>query len=171
MERSAVRNPGTRQVMSAIRFPNLEPSSRTYRPGSFPIEEFQGQNGAVTAVKFANRKKDSELTMTFQNITDEEAFSIWSNHQEVMDGLDSNGDWNYIEFEKADAGAMAGIKTPTNACCDGRVQSQPPLPLRRRTPIRQHFPRPLHRNHQTAWLLRRPSKLGLLRSIHGVLQR
>ena len=96
--------------MSAIRFPNLEPSARAYRPGSFPIEEFQGQNGAVTAVLFANRKKDSELTMTFQNITDEEAFSIWSNHQEVMGGLDSNGDWNYIEFDKADTGAMAGIK-------------------------------------------------------------
>jgi hypothetical protein len=82
--------------MAAVRFPNIAPSSRSYNPGSFPIEQFQGQNGAVTAVKFGNRKADSELTMTFQNITDAEAFEIWENHQEVMGGLDSNGDWNYI---------------------------------------------------------------------------
>jgi hypothetical protein len=82
--------------MAAIAFPKIAPSARSYNPGSYPIEEFQGQNGAVTAVKFANRKKDSELTMTFQNITDADAFLIWKNHQDVMGGLDSNGDWNYI---------------------------------------------------------------------------
>jgi len=108
--------------MAAIRFPDLEPSARSYNPGSFPIEEFQGQNGAVTAVIFANRKKDSELTMTFQNITDEEGFAIWSNHQTVMGGLDDKGDWNYIEFEKADAGAMAGIKHEPMRAVTGEFQ-------------------------------------------------
>ena len=48
--------------------------------------------------------------MTFQNITDAEAFTIFTNYQEVMGDLDSNGDWNYVEFEKANTGAMAGIK-------------------------------------------------------------
>lgn len=97
--------------MAAISFPDLEPSARSYLPGSFPTEQFEGQNGAVTAVRFGNRKKDSQLTLTFQNITDAEAFEIWENHQQVNGGLDSEGDWNYIEFEKADAGAMAGIKS------------------------------------------------------------
>ena len=83
--------------MTAISFPSIAPSSRSYSPGSFPIEEFEGQNGAVTAVIFANRKKDSELVMTFQNITDADAFKIWENHQQVMGGLDENGDWNYLE--------------------------------------------------------------------------
>ena len=82
--------------MAKVDFPRLCPSSRSYSPGSFPIEEFQGQNGAVTAVKFGNRLKDSELTMTFNNISDSDGFLIWKNYADVMGGLDSNGDWNYI---------------------------------------------------------------------------
>lgn len=96
--------------MAAVNFPDLEPSARSYKPGSFPIEQFQGQNGAVTAVKFGNRKADSELTLTFQNITDAQGYEIFENHETVMGGLDSNGDWNYIELPDTDTGAMAGIK-------------------------------------------------------------
>ena len=99
--------------MAAKAFPNLTPSARAYKPGFYPIEEFQGQNGAVTAVKFGNRKADSELTLTFQNITDAEAFLIWTNHQEVNGGLDDHGEWNYIEFPASDTGAMAGIQDPS----------------------------------------------------------
>lgn len=96
--------------MTAKTFPDLKPSARSFKPGSYPIEEFQGQNGAVTAVIFGNRKADSELTMTFQNITDEEAFDIFENHQEVNGGLDDDGEWNYIQFPNTDTGAMAGIQ-------------------------------------------------------------
>ena len=95
--------------MAAVSFPTLTPSARSYKPGSFPIEQFQGQNGAVTAVKFGNRRADSELTMTFQNITDAQGAEILANYDSVMNGLDSNGDWNYIQFPSADSGAMAGI--------------------------------------------------------------
>jgi hypothetical protein len=108
--------------MAAISFPDLEPSARSYLPGSYPIEQFEGQNGAVTAVRFGNRKKDSQLTLTFQNITDAEAFEIWENHQEVNGGLDSEGDWNYIKFEKADAGAMAGIKSDSMRAVTGEFK-------------------------------------------------
>ena len=77
--------------MAQINFPDLCPSSRSYNPGSVPIEEFQGQNGAVTAVKFGNRLKDSELALTFNNISDADGFLIWQNYS-MMGGLDSNGD-------------------------------------------------------------------------------
>ena len=97
--------------MAAVAFPSLEPSARSYKPGAYPIREFQGQNGAVTAVKFGNRKADSELTMTFQNITDAEGSTILANYDSVMNGLDSNGDWNYVEFPSANSGAMAGIQS------------------------------------------------------------
>ena len=93
--------------MAQINFPDLCPSSRSYSPGSFPIEEFQGQNGAVTAVKFGNRLKDSELTMTFNNISDSDGFLIWDNYTDVMGGLDSNGDWNYIGAENLRAAASS----------------------------------------------------------------
>lgn len=92
--------------MAKVDFPRLCPSSRSYSPGSFPIEEFQGQNGAVTAVKFGNRLKDSELTMTFNNISDADGFLIWKNHADVMGGLDSNGDWNYIGAENLGGGIV-----------------------------------------------------------------
>lgn len=108
--------------MAAVRFPDLQPSSRSFTPGYFPTEEFQAQNGAVTAVRFGNRKADSELSLTFRNISDAEAYAIFDNHQEVNGGLDSNGDWNYIEFEQADAGALAGIKDQSMRAVTGEFK-------------------------------------------------
>ena len=96
--------------MAAVSFPDLKPSARTYSPGRVPLQEFTGQNGAVTAVKFGNRLVDSALSLTFQNITDEEAFDIWTNYSTVNGGVDDRGNWNYIEFPREDAGAMAGIQ-------------------------------------------------------------
>lgn len=98
--------------MAAVNFPNLKPSARSFKPGSFPIEEFQGQNGAVTAVKFGNRKADSELMLTFQNITDAQGYEIFQNHETVMGTVpvvNGKSEWNYIEFPSTDTGAMAGI--------------------------------------------------------------
>ena len=60
--------------------------------------------------------------MTFQNIADEDAFQIWTNYQDVMGSLDSNGDWNYVEFEKADTGPMAGIKNQSMRAVTGEFR-------------------------------------------------
>ena len=107
--------------MAAIDFPNLTPSSRSYSPGEIPAVDFQGQNGAVTRIKYGNRLKDSELTMTFNNLTDDDAFLLWQNFQDV-NGDDLNGDWNYIKFKTSTESGMAGIQNASLAAVTGEYR-------------------------------------------------
>ena len=75
-----------------VAFPNIRPSSRSYSPGSFPQTEFRAQNGALTVVRFGNRRVDSELSLEFQNITDADAALILANYEAV------NSRWDYVTF-------------------------------------------------------------------------
>lgn len=88
--------------MAAISFPSLKPSSRSYDPGTYPQTEFQAQNGAKTIVRYGNRRVDSKLQLSFQNISDADAASILANYEAV------NADWNYVSFTKDDGAAGAG---------------------------------------------------------------
>ena len=78
--------------MSAIPFPDIRPSSRSYSPGAYPQTDFQAQNGARTVVRFGNRRVDSSLSLNFANITDAQASLILGNYEEV------NRDWNNVTF-------------------------------------------------------------------------
>ena len=79
--------------MSAIAFPNLCPSARSYNPGVYPQTEFQAQNGAKTVVRFGNRRVDSQLSLSFKNIADADAAEILANYEQV------NRVWNYVTFD------------------------------------------------------------------------
>lgn len=72
--------------MQPISFPPLVPSGRQYSPGTFPEEVFTAQNGAVTRLRFGNRRVNSELSLTFSNITDANAALILQNFEAVMGG-------------------------------------------------------------------------------------
>lgn len=89
-----------------VAFPNLQPSSRRYDPGEYPQTEFKAQNGATTVVRFGSRRVDAKLTLTFQNISDDEATSILQNYEQV------NSAWDYIVFGINDgaAGASASLQ-------------------------------------------------------------
>ena len=75
-----------------VAFPSISPSSRSYSPGNFPQTEFRAQNGALTVVRFGNRRVDSELSLEFQNITDANAALILANYEAV------NSTWDYVTF-------------------------------------------------------------------------
>lgn len=87
--------------MSAIPFPSLCPSARSYNPGVYPQTDFQSQNGARTIVRFGNRRVDSSLSLTFANITDAQAALILANYEQV------NRDWNYVTFNSTSGAAGA----------------------------------------------------------------
>ena len=92
-------------------FPNLTPSQRVYTPPSYPTAEFQGLNGAVTTVQFGRQAVDSQLQMTFQNITDEEAWQIVGNYASVNNDIDeATGERAYVNFGP-NAPAMDGIQS------------------------------------------------------------
>jgi len=89
--------------MEPIDFPeNLVPSSRTYKPGAFAEERFTAQNGATTRLRYGSRLYNSTLSLTFQNISDENANSILNNYKQVMEGD------NYANFKTTNAVAGAG---------------------------------------------------------------
>ena len=86
----------------AVAFPNLKPSSRSYSAGEYPQTEFQAQNGAMSVVRFGSRRVNSELTLGFQNITDDQAVQILQNYEQV------NRVWDNVTFTGNDAAAGAG---------------------------------------------------------------
>jgi len=88
-------------------FPNLTPSQRVYTPGTFPTNEFEGLNGAVTTIQYGAKPVNSRLQMTFQNITDDEAYLIYDNYIKANGGKDVNTgerDFVYLPYP-----ALAGI--------------------------------------------------------------
>ncbi len=87
--------------MTAVSFPALVPTSRSYAPGVFPEQQFQAQNGAVVRVRYGNQRYSSSLSLTFANITDEKAALILQNYVDVMD------DDNYAEFTVSNVAAGA----------------------------------------------------------------
>tara|TARA_B100000927_G_scaffold156205_1_gene125810 strand:- start:9994 stop:10416 length:423 start_codon:yes stop_codon:yes gene_type:complete len=82
-------------------FPNIQPSSRSYTPGSYPQTEFISQNGAKSVIRYGNKKTDAKLSLGFTNITDFQA-------NQILDLYDAvNRDYDYIFF--GDSTALAGI--------------------------------------------------------------
>lgn len=72
--------------MSAIAFPSLIPTQRSYTPGIFPDVLFTAQNGAITRLRYGNQRTNSELTLTFENISDTNASLILTHYTQVMGG-------------------------------------------------------------------------------------
>src|SRR6056300_1146214 len=84
-----------------VAFPSLRPSSRSYSPGEYPQTDFTAQNGAVTVVRIGSRRVNAELTLGFQNITDDQAAAILKNFEAV------NSVWDYVTFTGSDGAVGA----------------------------------------------------------------
>jgi len=87
--------------MAAKAFPSIKPSSRSYSPGRYPQTVFEAQNGSTTVVRFGSRRVDAELSLGFENISDDNAAAILQNYEAV------NAEWNHVTFTSADAAAGA----------------------------------------------------------------
>ena len=83
--------------MTARDFPEITPSSRTYKPGTLPKTVFTGQNGATTFIQFGNTFVNAELSLEFRNISDSKAADILAHYSSVT------GD-DYVRF-----GAKRGL--------------------------------------------------------------
>ena len=89
-----------------VNFPsNLEPTSRSYNPGTYPQTVFEALNGATTIIRYGDKRVNSELAVGFANITDAEAKSILDNYQAV------NATWDYVVFSDGNVaiGAEGGL--------------------------------------------------------------
>lgn len=89
-------------MAKAVAFPNIKPSERGYSPGTYPQTRFEAQNGAVTVVRFGSRRVDSELSLSFNNISDGDATAILANYESV------NQAWDYVTFTGANGSVASG---------------------------------------------------------------
>ena len=86
--------------MTSRPFPNLTPSSRTYRPGKQSETMFRSQNGATSIVAFGGRFVDAELDMEFRNIPDLATRAIVLHYESVIED-------DYVTFTAG--GAFGGM--------------------------------------------------------------
>ena len=82
-------------------FPEITPSSRSYRPGKQPETMFESQNGSTVLVQFGGRFVNSELELEFRNISDEDARIILNHYESVV------GDDYVIFNQQRGLGGMA----------------------------------------------------------------
>tara|TARA_Y100000361_G_C11076116_1_gene298382 strand:- start:471 stop:860 length:390 start_codon:yes stop_codon:yes gene_type:complete len=85
--------------MSAVDFPTLKPTSRTFESGDFPVKTFKAQNGAEHRILYGSRRTNMKMSLTFANITDDEA-------QQILDHYDSvQGTFGTVIIQRADGKA------------------------------------------------------------------
>lgn len=103
-------------------FPNLKPTGRTYKPGTYPQTFFRSLNGSTTVVQFGARNFNAELTLQFSNIEDTAANSIISIYESA------NGRWDYINFG-------SGVMDAAGSAMQSRMrESSSPLKWRFKEP-------------------------------------
>ena len=93
--------------MAQISFPvDITPTSRNYSPGEFPQSVFEAQNGAKTVLRYGNKRVNASLSLSFKNITDNQAAEILANYESI------NSDWDYLNFNGTDV--LKGIEPTTS---------------------------------------------------------
>ena len=89
-------------------FPNIKPASRSYIPGEYPQAVFTAQNGAVTTLRYGNKKTNARLTLSFSNITDAQVVEILDFYQEI------NADYDFIQFNNTVLSGVSSITLRSN---------------------------------------------------------
>jgi len=64
-------------------YPTLNPASRTFSPGDYPIKRFQSQSGVETRILYGSRRTNMTLDLSYENITDTEAEYFSTHYDEV----------------------------------------------------------------------------------------
>lgn len=54
-------------------FPTLQPTSRAFTPGNYPIKTFTAQSGAEVRILYGNKRNGMTLDLSYENITDQQA--------------------------------------------------------------------------------------------------
>ena len=57
-------------------YPEITPSSRQFKAPSFPVTSVVSQSGATTRRLWGSRAVQAELSMTYRNVTDDQAAAI-----------------------------------------------------------------------------------------------
>ena len=66
-------------------FPNLEPTSRSFESGDYPVRTFKAQNGKEHRILYGSNRTNMKLSLTYANVTDANA-ELFLDHFDEMKG-------------------------------------------------------------------------------------
>jgi hypothetical protein len=65
-------------------FPALNPTSRQFSPGDWPVKTYKAQSGAEVRILYGNRRTEMKLELTYDNITDTQANQFLTHFDSVL---------------------------------------------------------------------------------------
>ena len=98
-------------------FPQIKPTGRTLDPGTYPVKTFKAQNGAETRILYGSTRTDTKLTLTYANITDEQA-ELFVTHYDEQQGTFKTFEKRTIGLAFADGWEGVGVATNTQETLD-----------------------------------------------------
>lgn len=64
-------------------FPALQPTSRDFTPGDWPVKSYKSQSGAEVRILYGDTRTNMELTLTYDNISDAQAQQFLTHYDET----------------------------------------------------------------------------------------
>ena len=65
-------------------YPSLQPTSRNFDPGTYPVKTFQAQSGAEVRILYGSKRTKQALALSYANITDVQAEQFVEHFDEVL---------------------------------------------------------------------------------------
>jgi len=102
-------------------FPTLQPTSRDFSPGDWPIKRFNSQSGAEVRILYGSQRTNAKISLGYDNISDANAQLFLDDYAAQIGTLRT--------FDLPDAvrtgwtGTAASIDAPTGA--KWRYESEP----------------------------------------------
>ena len=64
-------------------FPALQPTSRDFTPGNWPVKSYKSQSGAEVRILYGDTRTNMELTLGYDNISDAQAQQFLTHYDET----------------------------------------------------------------------------------------
>jgi hypothetical protein len=89
-------------------FPELKPTSRDFKPGTYAIKTFNAQSGAEVRILYGDTRTKMELSLGYDNISDTEAEQFLTHYDETKGTFSTFGIPHIAKFGWGGTAAAIG---------------------------------------------------------------
>jgi hypothetical protein len=86
-------------------FPVLQPTSRDFTPGNWPVKSYKSQSGAEVRILYGDTRTSMELTLGYDNISDAQAEQFLTHYDETK------GTYNTFTINSSTKAGWSGTAT------------------------------------------------------------
>lgn len=86
-------------------FPALQPTSRDFTPGNWPVKSYKSQSGAEVRILYGDTRTNMELTLGYDNISDAQAQQFLTHYDETK------GTYNTFTINSSTKAGWTGTTT------------------------------------------------------------